>query len=230
MMKLQNSFTFLTYKAVYSLQDIKSYLIFRVLDPLLLYLFFAPLGAAILGPDYIKFIIIANIIFISARTCLLNLIGMFKNERENGTLGLNIAGSSSVLSLISRRLVIPFLDSLFVIVISFLYAYVLFGVKIDLKMIPALLLIIIVVLFSSSALALIAASISLAFRNVNLFNNLIIGAMQILCGVNFPIILFPNYVQNISYNLPLTNAIIGIRNIIDGAHLNANYHYLESIS
>lgn len=151
---------------------------------------------------------------------------MFKNERENGTLGLNIAGSSSVLSLISRRLVIPFLDSLFVIIISFIYAYVLFGVKIDLKMIPALLLIIIIVLFSSSALALIAASISLAFKNVNLFNNLIIGAMQILCGVNFPIILFPNYVQNISYNLPLTNAIIGIRNVIEGAPLSANYHYL----
>jgi ABC-2 type transport system permease protein len=96
MMKLQNSFTFLTYKAVYSLQDIRSFLIFRALDPLLLYLFFASLGAAILGPEYIQFIIIGNIIFISARTCLLNLIGMFKHEREIGTLGLNIAGSSSV--------------------------------------------------------------------------------------------------------------------------------------
>ncbi|MGG0720176.1 ABC transporter permease [Robertmurraya massiliosenegalensis] len=223
---LQGNFTFLTYKAVYSLQDIKSYLLFRALDPLMLYLFFATFGAAILGPEYIQFIIVGNVIFICGRTFLLSLIGMFLSERRLGTLGLNICSPTSTFNLIIRRLMIPFIDSLFVIVVSFLYAYVIFDVKIHLSIVPFLAMFIVVLLLSTGALSLVAASISLAFKNINLFTNVIIGLMQVLCGVYFPITLFPNAVQQISAWLPMTNTIIGIRNILEGETFSQNLIYV----
>jgi ABC-2 type transport system permease protein len=221
------NFTFLTFKAVHSLQDIKSYILFRALDPLLLYLFFSTMGAAILGTEYIQFIVIGNIVMVSARTYLTSLIGMFKYERQSGTLGLNIASSTSTLELVLRRLFIPFLDSLFVMIVSFLYAYFIFNVDITWSMIPSLFTFILAVLFSISAMTLIASSISLTFKNVNLFMNLVIGLMQIVCGVNFPISLFPGFVQSISMNLPMTNAILGIRNILEGASLSSNLSLLS---
>jgi ABC-2 type transport system permease protein len=227
MKHLEHNFTFLTFKAIHSLQDIKSYIIFRALDPLLLYLFFSTMGAAILGTEYIQFIVIGNIVMVSARTYLTSLIGMFKYERQSGTLGLNIASSTSTLELVLRRLFIPFLDSLFVMFISFLYAFFIFNVAITWSMIPSLFVFILAVLFSISAMTLIASSISLTLKNVNLFMNLVIGLMQIVCGINFPISLFPRIVQNISMNLPMTNSILGIRNILEGASLSSNLSLLS---
>jgi ABC-2 type transport system permease protein len=139
---------------------------------------------------------------------------------------LNIASSTSTLELILRRLFIPFLDSLFVMIVSLMYAYFIFNVDITWSMIPSLFLFIIAVLFSISAMTLIASSISLTFKNVNLFMNLVIGMMQIVCGINFPITLFPTVIQSISMNLPMTNTILGIRNILEGATLQSNISLL----
>lgn len=201
---------------MYSLQDMKTYLLFRAIDPLMLYLFFALFGAAILGSDYIEFIIIGNIVFISSRTFLLNLIAMFKYERQTGTLGLNIASPTSTLQLLCRRLMIPFIDSLFVIAVSCVYAYFLFGIRMELSLIPYLCIVLLVLLFSSGSLALLVASISLAFKDVNLLLNSIIGAMQIFCGVYFSITLFPHYVEVVCSWLPMTNSIIAIRDMVNG--------------
>ncbi|PAE18284.1 ABC transporter permease [Robertmurraya siralis] len=226
MFRLHESFTFLTFKAVYSLQDVRMYLLFRAVDPLLLYIFFASMGASILGSEYIHFIVIGNIFFITARTFFFGLIGMFRYERQFGTLGLNVCAPTSTFTLILRRLLIPFIDSLFVILVSLMYAYVIFGIQIKWTSLPALVIFILVLLFSSGALALISASISLTFKDINLFTNVIIGGMQILCGVYFPITLLPHFVQLISTWLPLTNSIIGIRFILEGKPFGDTYVYL----
>jgi ABC-type polysaccharide/polyol phosphate export permease len=41
--------------------------------------------------------------------------------------------------------------------------------------------------------------------------------MMILCGINFPVSSLPPIVQSVSSNIPVTNGLLAIRALIDGA-------------
>lgn len=206
-------FTYLSYKSQYSYQSLKMFILFRILDPVMNYLFYAVLVTAIVGTDYLAFVILGNIIFYTGNEIMMNFMSMFRTERRFGTLELNIAAPMSTTLIILRKAFIPLMDGLLVFVISLLVGRFLFNIVLPTGQFFNLLLIMAVTLFSIFCFSLVFASISLVFSNVNLFLNISTSVLQLLCGAYFSVQILPDSLEAVARFLPLTHAIEALRTV-----------------
>jgi ABC-2 type transport system permease protein len=209
-------FTYLSYKALYSYQTLSMFLLFRVLDPMMNLLFFALLAHALVGSDYLSYIVLGNVAYFTAHTMIINFMSMFRTERRFGTLELNIAAPLSTLYIIIRKSVVPLLDGIFVFIIGLIIAHFLFGISFSIQSFGYLGLTIIVMIFALSSISLLFAGIALLFSNINLFLNLVLAFFQVFCGVNFSVTLFPTLLEKFARILPLTHSIEALRYIHSG--------------
>lgn len=228
---MDKNLSYLTFKALYTDQNPFKFLIFKALDPIIHYLFFVLIAITVLGKEYIEFIIIGNIVFYIASTNITSFMVIFRMERNFGTLEYNVSSPTSVLLLIIKRSIIPIFNSLFIMLISFIFAYYVFDISIHTRNIVYVLTCILGILFSVSSFSLIVSSFGLVFRNVNLYINSIIGVLQIFCGINFPVDLLPDILGKIAYMLPITNGLFALRQIIDGKEfLDVSIYLLYELS
>ncbi|WP_053367900.1 ABC transporter permease [Bacillus sp. FJAT-27245] len=206
-------FTNLSYKAVYSFQTLKLFVLFRIVDPIMQYVFFAALASSLVGSDYLQYVVIGQIAFYVCRTMMINFLNMFRMERRYGTLELNIASPTPTLLIIIRKGIVPLLDGLFVFIVGLLIGRFLFGLQAPLADLGLLILSIAVTLFSIICFSLLFASIGLLFSNVNLFLNISIAFFQVFCGVNFSVTVLPEPLENLARLMPLTHSIEALRSI-----------------
>lgn len=210
-MVILNKFTFLTYKALYPYQSLKSFVIFRILDPIIHYIFFATLVSAVLGGEYLKYIVIGNVVFYTSQTMIINFMNMFRGERIYGTLELNIASPTPTFILIIRKSIVPIIDSLFVFLISLLSTKLMFNLSLPVTEVRNLLIITVTMIFSIFSFSLLFACLSLIFSNINLILNITLAILQIFCGVNYPVTILPDALESFSRILPLTHSIEAFR-------------------
>ncbi|TFD94518.1 ABC transporter permease [Jeotgalibacillus sp. R-1-5s-1] len=208
-----NGFSYLSFKALYSFHSVRLFFFFRLIDPMLHYVFIAAIASALVGSGYLSYIIIGNIAFYAAQIMIINFITMFRMERRFGTLELNIAAPMNTFVVIFRKSIVPLADGLFVFLFGLLIGQLLFKVNIPWDELGNLLLIVLVVTFSVLSLSLFFACLSLLFSNINLFLNLVLGGLQILCGVHFSAHLLPAWIESISRILPLTHGIEALRTL-----------------
>lgn len=223
---MNKNLSFLTFKALYTKQKPLEFLIFQALDPIIHYLFFALIAITVLGKEYIEFIIIGNIVFYIGTTNIINFMMIFRMERNFGTLEYNVSSPTSVLQLIIKRSIIPIFNSLFIMLISCIFAYYVFEITIDTKNILYVVACIFGIYFSVISFSLIVSSFGLVLRNVNLYINSILGLIQIFCGINFPVDLLPNFLQKLAHILPITNGLLVLRQVIDGKDFSDVSNYL----
>jgi len=141
------NFTYLSYRSLYTIRDMKSLILFRIIDPLLHYMFFSILAISIIGTDYINFIIIGNTMFITAQTMIVNLLTMFRYEKLYGTIELNVVTPTAFIMIILRKSIIPIIDSLFIFIISIFLIAIFFNINLPIINLPYLALTIAVSLF-----------------------------------------------------------------------------------
>lgn len=223
---MRDTISYLSFKALYPYKNIKNLIIFRLIEPLLHYSFFTIMTLSILGSEYIEFVLVGNIVFVFSRIIILDTITIFRTERQYNTLALNLVTNTSAVALVIKRAVFPILDASFAMGISLMLVKYIFGVSVNLVNIVPIILIVMILLFSVFSISIVIASISLVFKNVNLFLNLILGIVQVICGINFPIELLPSYIRFLAYNIPITNGLVAMREIISNGDLTENYVFL----
>lgn len=203
----------ISYKALYTFQTLRLFILFRIVDPFLHFLFYATLASALVGSDYLTYVVIGNIAYYTCHTMLFNFLSMFRLERRFGTLELNIASPTSTLFIILRKAVVPLLDGLLVFIIGLFIGSIIFGLHFPLERFGEMILLFVVMLLSILCFGLVFASIGLLFENVNLFLNIVLATFQIFCGVNFSVTLLPEQLEMIARILPLTHSIEALRSI-----------------
>jgi ABC-2 type transport system permease protein len=206
-------FTNLSYKAIYTFQTLKLFILFRIVDPFMHYVFFATLAGSLVGSGYLKYVVIGNIAYYTAQTIMINYMNMFRTERRYGTLELNIASPTSTLIIILRKGIVPLLDGLFVFTVGLIIGSLLFGIDFPFENLSSILLLFVITLFSVISFSLLFASVSLLFSNVNLFLNLSLAFFQVFCGVNFSVTLLPEPLEALARLLPLTHSIEALRSL-----------------
>jgi len=80
--------------------------------------------------------------------------------------------------------------------------------------IPAALLILILTILAFSSLGIISASFIMVFKRGNPLNWIIDSSFTLLEGVLFPITILPDWLQKISYLLPITYSLRAIRHAL----------------
>jgi ABC-type polysaccharide/polyol phosphate export permease len=72
-----------------------------------------------------------------------------------------------------------------------------------------------------AAIGILSAAVVIAFKQIPPSNYLISGAAPVLAGVMFPVSRLPHQLQLISWMLPLTHSLHGIRGAFQGASISA---------
>lgn len=209
----KNNLPFLSFKALYTFQSLKMFILFRIIDPFTHYLFYATLASALIGSQYLQYVVVGNIAYYTCQTVITTYMKMFRFEKRYATLELNITSPTKMLTIILMRSLVPFFDGLFVFLIGLAMGHLFFGLSCPLDNIVVLLVVVVSILLSVICFSLLFASISLIFSNVNLVLNMLLGILQVICGVNFSVNLLPSKMEFISRFLPLTHGIEALRTI-----------------
>ena len=121
--------------------------------------------------------------------------------------------------------VYSFFYSFIHLLLTFIFAAVLFKVKFHAAAIPAALVIFVLAASAFSGLGIISAAIILISKKGNPLQWLFGSAMSFLSGVFFPVELFPGWLQKIAAFSPLKHALDGVRAVLfNGTGLRELWH------
>jgi ABC-2 type transport system permease protein len=179
--------------------------------------FFALIGLRVADERSAFYILIGNCLAVAAQSGVFSL-NMTTTERWAGTLPLLVASPSSPLLVFASRGAYLAVDGALSAVGALFIAGPLFGL--DLPWPRVLIVIPLTGLIAASAYCLgtFLAGIVFRFREGNslVVNTTYVGLMA-ACGVNVPLDYYPPLLAWLSHLLPLTNGLLAIRGVFEGA-------------
>ncbi len=209
--------TLLSYIALFNWLRPVTYMASKVVMPLAQVLFFTYLGTFATGPDTTSFYIVGNAMQIAAVSGIYGVTMSIGGDRWNGTLPYLFGTPANRLVMFVGRAFIHILDGMLGVVIAFTWGVLLLGLDLSETNLLALALTILTTTFSTSGLGLLMGCLSLITLNVMFINNTVYFMLLIFSGANIPVATMPDWMQKISFILPLTRGIAAARAFILGA-------------
>lgn len=179
--------------------------------------FFALLGERIGDEQKTFYLLVGNAILIAAITGVFSL-NMTSAERWAGTLPLLVASPSSPLVVFSARGSYLAFDGALSALAALFIAGGIFGMDFPWPAVLAVVPLTGVVSLASYCFGTFLAGIVFRFRNINSFVVLTTHvSLMAACGVNVPLSYYPEALEWLSRGLPVTNGLLAIRGVLDGA-------------
>jgi ABC-2 type transport system permease protein len=199
--------------------DLNPWIILGVDIPraLLQSLFFVLMATAAGGSSLGRFAVIGNAIHVAVQTAIIFMAGVIETEKWTGTLIFWIASPSKWFPTMLGRSVADFGRALLTTGIIFAVFVPLIAPDISWLNLFRALPVILLTLASASTIGWLIGAIALPVRWGTMIGNLVAYSMMILCGINFPVTSLPLIVQWVSHSIPVTNGLLAIRALIDGA-------------
>lgn len=169
--------------------------------------------------DIIAYIAIGNSIMMLSWNTIFSVINITSHDKWDGTLPLLLATPAHRLPIFVGRAMLHVFDGMLSVVISFVFAYFLFGVNFGSTDFLALSVAVFLTAFTMSGFGLLIGGFSFHFRNPLVFANIFTYVLLIFCGINFPIQALPQPLQVVSYIFPLTYGVDAGREAINGKTL-----------
>jgi len=211
----------LSYIALFHWLRPMTYLATKVISPLFQILFFTLLGMYATGRENAHFYIIGNAIQVAALSGIYGVTFSISGDRWEGTLAYLFGTPANRLSLFVGRAFMHVIDGMLGIVIGLAWGTLLLGLDLSKTDPVALTLTIFITTFSTSGMGLLLGCMSLITRNVMFINNTVYFLLLVFAGVNIPVTSLPQWMQPLSYTLPMTRGIAAAREIIAGASLRS---------
>lgn len=205
--------SFLSFKSLYGFLNLKSIIFYRIINPALQFIFFTLLTKHIYHSNNDTSIIIGNSIILCANSAFFGVGLTMVYERQYGTLKSIIASTSNKFLIFTGRGTFYLLDSALNVTIGLICGYIFFGLSLDPNNTLLLALCILLGMLSSMGCGLFIGAYGLLLSDINFLMNLSFYILLIFSGAIIPISNFPEYVQFISYCLPLSHSIEAAKEI-----------------
>ncbi len=205
-----------SYRALYAWQSFLPYISVKVAFPLAQMLLFLFMGRLAGLPDPL-YIVIGNILLLPATNGIQGVSMTISGERDFRTLPYLIASPAARGPLFLGRSLVHILDGLLSTLAALFLGAFFFHVDLSKANLPLTAALILLLSFTSCGLGLILGSLSLRTREAWTVTSMVVIALYIFSGVNFPIDVLPPTLQVISYSLPLTRGIQAARLAMNGA-------------
>ncbi len=180
-------------------------------------LFFVLVARFVGGVELMRFALIGNAVQLAANMGLGELTETVMMEKWAGTLSLLIAAPGNrLLSLVSKGAA-GMVAALIAIIVGFTATSLITGPVASIDRLLRAFPIVFLIIISVSGLGLTLGAVTLPTRIGVLVHNTMAYTLMIICGINFPIDVLPFTVQIIARFLPMTNGLLAIRQLIDGA-------------
>lgn len=179
--------------------------------------FFALIGERIGDDDKTYYLLIGNALLIAAQVGVFSL-NMTSSERWTGTLSLLVASPSSPVIVFSSRGSYLAIDGALSALGALFVAGPLFGMDLPLPRVLAVVPLTFLIALASYGFGTFLAGIVFRYRSIN---SLVVVttyvSLMAVCGVNVPLDYFPDGLELVAHLLPLTNGLLGIRGVFEGA-------------
>lgn len=209
----------LSYRAMFAWLRPSTFLASMVIFPLGQIMFFTLLGIFATGPESSSFYLIGNAMQITAMSGIFGMTMAIGSERRAGTLIYLFGAPADRLTVFAGRATIHIFNGVFEVLMGLAWGWLLGWVNFSNTDPFALLLTIVIATFSTAALGLLLGCIGLITLNIFLINNLVYFLLLLFSGANVPIASLPQWMQYISWALPLSRGIKAAREIVAGATL-----------
>jgi ABC-2 type transport system permease protein len=180
-------------------------------------LFFVLMATAAGGGAQARYALIGNAIQVAVHIAIVFMAGVIESEKWAGTLIYWIASPAKWLPTMLGRSAADFGRAIYTAMIIFAVLIPFIAPDVSwfnlLRAVPFIL----ITLASASTIGWLVGAIALPVRWGTMIGNVIAYLMMILCGINFPVTRLPPVMQMVGYLFPVTNGLLAIRAIIDGA-------------
>jgi len=174
------------------------------------------------GSDYFAFVIIGLAFSRYLGVSISAFSSALQQEQLTGTIEMLFATPVSPSKIIILSSLWQFLYATIEIIIYFLFGVFIFGLKIYLVNINIAIILILLTVISFSGLGLISAACIMLLKRGDPVGWLFCGLSELLGGVYFPLTVLPTVLQKISYLLPITYSLNGLRKVLlTGSGLSA---------
>lgn len=160
--------------------------------------------------DYIGYIAIGTTIWMWQNMVLWNIGFTLRSEQLRGTLESNWMSPAWRFSLLLGHSFIDLITTIIFMTITVLEFSLFFGVRFN-GSLPLALLIILAAIPSIYGLGFAFASLVITAKEANSFVFLVRGLVMIFAGITYPIILMPEWMQEVARWIPATYVIDGLR-------------------
>ncbi|MBA2294279.1 MAG: ABC transporter permease [Actinobacteria bacterium] len=179
--------------------------------------FFALLGERIGDDQKTFYLLVGNSILVAALTGVFSL-NMTTAERWAGTLPLLVASPSSPIIVFSARGSYLAVDGALSALAALFIAGPMFGMDLPWPRVVAVVPLTALVALASYCFGTFLAGIVFRFRSINSLVVLTTHvSLMAACGVNVPLSYYPDALEWFSRVLPVTNGLLAIRGVLDGA-------------
>jgi ABC-2 type transport system permease protein len=179
--------------------------------------FFAFIGERLGDDEKTYYLLIGNALLIAAQVGVFSL-NMTSSERWTGTLSLLVASPSSPVIVFASRGSYLAIDGALSALGALFVAGPLFGMDLPWPRVLAVVPLTLVIALAAYGFGTFLAGIVFRYRSIN---SLVVVttyvSLMAACGVNVPLDYYPAPVEAVAHLLPLTNGLLGIRGVFEGA-------------
>jgi len=179
--------------------------------------FFALIGKLLHSTARTHYLLVGNAMLLAAMGSLV-AVASTQWERWAGTMPLLVAAPSSHVVVFAGRSLTFVADAVVTSLGAFFAAAAMFGLPLPWPRVLLLPFLVISIAIATYALAIFLGGCALrAPGSRNVVSNLAQTTMMALAGVNVPVAFYPGAVHALSYALPLTFGLRGVRGLLAGA-------------
>ncbi|MDH6367689.1 MULTISPECIES: ABC transporter permease [unclassified Breznakia] len=209
--------TWLSFKSNYSYLDIETFLLIKIISPVMQMLFFTLLATYTGGIQRLPITVVGNAMLICTFGTFGDLGVMYIRDRYQGVLRLIVASSKHPLSIFLEKGICYVFEAVLTALFGLVVGQLLFQVQIIEYPLVEILLCIFVSMIACVALGYVLSSICLVVSDINMLLNVISMSMLFLCGANIDVAKLPTLLQYIAYALPVTRGLQAIDLLVQGA-------------
>lgn len=198
---------FLSYKALYRVLDLKTYLLFMVFNPLSQMIFFGLLVKYVYGGQDLAGYIASNALLLCVLSSVFGMMTVVMSDRGSGTLPIVMASPVNKGVLFFARTLPHVLNGMMTACLGLLFGSWLFHLSIEFGALLPLLLIWTISIFSACGLGLILGSCSFWTPSMHLLSNILASLLLLLSGANYSLSVMPNWLRPIADYFPLTRGV-----------------------
>jgi len=163
------------------------------------------------GGDYFSFVLIGIAFASYLQVSLHSFAGVIRQAQVMGTLEALLVTQTEIPTIIFASSLYSFLITSVRVIVYLLLGTLFFGLKIGNANFAGALLVLFVTIVAFSSLGIISASFIMVFKRGNPLSWVFTNLSWLLGGVFYPITVLPDWLQKVSYLLPITYSLEGMR-------------------
>ena len=163
------------------------------------------------GGNYFSFVLIGIALFSYLEVSMRSLSNSIRQGQQLGTLEALLVTQTEIPTIILSSSVYSYILTSFRVIVYLLFGVVIFGMEIGNANLTAGLLVLFLTIVSFSSLGIISASFVMVLKRGDPISWIFSSLSGLLGGLLYPISVLPDWLQHLSYLLPITYSLEGMR-------------------